>query len=111
MDAQCDHRAAREEAAAVADGEPRPPPAGEAERGCLLRARRSLLQRTSVLCAMFGQRLPVDAGLDTACFWRALRAIGRLGIIVAELARYFKTSLFGDYRSLLPHWQRERAPG
>jgi len=98
------------ENAASAGGEPRPPPASEVERGCLLRAAKSLLQRIPVLCGLLGQQMPVLGSADIGGFWRALRQLGRLAQILVALAGKFNTSLLGDYGSLLPHWRRRVAP-
>jgi hypothetical protein len=35
--------------------------------------------------------------------------LGSTGEILLRLARDFKTSLLRCYRSLLPHWEREKA--
>jgi hypothetical protein len=64
-----------------------------------------------LLSGLFGQRMPVLVHNDIRGFWRALRAIGRLMEIVIHLARSFKVSLLGDYRSLLPKWPRSCASG
>lgn len=93
----------------VADGDARPPPASEVERGSLERARQRLRQRMALLCGLLGQRMPLLANDDIGGFWRALRAIGRLGGILVHLARSFKVSLLADYRSLSPNWPRPGA--
>lgn len=95
--------------ASAGDGA-RPPPATEVEKGCLLRALRRLQGRMGLLCGLLGQRMPLLDGEDIRGFWRALREIGRLGDILAFLARAFKTSLLAAYRSLKPPWQRELSP-
>jgi len=88
----------------------RPPPASEAERGCLERAEQKLLGRIPFLRGCLGQMLPVLDDNDLGGFWRALRAIGRLGEIILHLAAKFKTSLLACYRSLKPRWERARGP-
>ena len=80
----------------------RPPPASEAERGCLERAEKKLLGRIPFLRGCLGQMLPVLDEKDPGGFWRALRKIGRLGEILLHLAAKFKTSLLVCYRSLKP---------
>jgi hypothetical protein len=97
-------------AAPWAGGDARSPPATEVERGCLLRARKRLLQRIPVLCGLLGQQMPVLAHGDIGGFWRALRRMGRLGDMLVDLAGKFNTSLLWDYGSLLPNWQRRAAP-
>lgn len=97
------------EPAAVAGGGARPPPACEAERGCLERTEKKLLLRIPVLRGLLGQRLPVLADGDLGGFWRALRKLGRLGEILVHLAAGFKTSLLADYR-MAPDWRRAPAP-
>ena len=84
----------------------RPPPAPEIERGCIRRAHKRLSERTNFLCGLLGQQMPWLENNDLGCFWRALRKLGSLGEILVRLARDFKTSLFGCYRSFRPHWQR-----
>mgnify|MGYP000216635473 CR=1 FL=1 len=103
--------------AELAGGDARPPPASEVERGCLLRARKILLQRIPVLCGLLGQQMPVSlfSGADLGTFWRALRKVGRLGEVLVHLGKNFNTSLLRDYRSLQPagrisNWQRRGAP-
>ncbi len=94
-------------------GGARPPPISEVERGCLERARKSLLRRIPVLRGWLGQQLPVLVDDDLCGFWVALRAIGRTTDILLRLARDFKSSLLADYRSLRPPpppWERERVP-
>jgi len=88
----------------------RPPPASEVERGCLERAEKKLLGRIPLLLGCLGQMLPVLDDNDLGGFWRALRAIGRLGEIILHLAAKFKTSLLACYRSFKPHWQRPPSP-
>jgi hypothetical protein len=88
----------------------RPPPASEAERGCLERAEKKLLGRIPFLCGCLGQMLPVFNDKDPFGFWRALRVIGRLGEILLHLAAKFKTSLLACYRSLKPRWARTPSP-
>ena len=94
-----------------ADGDLKPPPASEVERGCLRRAEQRLLQRIPILLGSLGQRMPLLAQGDIGGFWRALRKTGRLVETLVHLAGNFNHSLLGDYRSLLPNWQREEAPG
>lgn len=94
-----------------ADGGARPPPATEKESGCVRRACKVLSKRMVLLRGLFGQALPVLVGADIGCFWRALRELGSTMANMLRLARDFKTSLFGCYRSLLPHWERRAAPG
>jgi hypothetical protein len=96
---------------APAGGDPRPPPASEVERGCLLRAAKCLLQRIPVLSRLLGQQMPRLARTDIGGFWRALRKVGRLGAILVHLAANFKVSVLGNYRSLFANWPRAEAPG
>ena len=93
-----------------ADGDLTPPPASEVERGCLRRAQQRLLQRIPILLGSLGQRMPLLAQGDIGGFWRALRKTGRLVGTLAHLAENFNHSLLGDYRSLLPNYQRKEAP-
>jgi hypothetical protein len=88
----------------------RPPPASEAERGCLKRAEKKLLGRIPFLCGCLGQMMPVLDDKDSGSFWRALRMIGRLGDILLHLAAKFKTSLLACYRSMRPRWERGKVP-
>ena len=88
----------------------RPPPASEADRGCLERAEKKLLGRVPFLRGCLGQMLPVLDDEDPGGFWRALRMIGRLGEILLLLAAKFKTSLLACYRSLKPRWARVPSP-
>jgi hypothetical protein len=53
--------------------------------------------------------MPAPVSMDIASFWRALRKLGSMIEMLLRLARDFKTSLLGCYRSLLPFWERERA--
>lgn len=106
MDLRCGVRGAR-----AADGDARPPPASEVERGCLLRASKRLSQRLPVLRGLLGQQMPLFCHQNTCGFWRALRAIGSTAEILLRLASEFKTSLLRAYRSLLSPWQRAPAPG
>jgi hypothetical protein len=94
----------------VADEGARPPPATEAERGCLERAARRLRGRIPFLRGCLGQMLPVLDDNDLGGFWRALRVIGGLGDILLHLAAEFKTSLLACYLSFKPRWQRKEAP-
>lgn len=84
----------------------RPPPAPEIERGCIRRACKRLSERTNFLCGLLGQQLPLLENNDLGCFWRALRKLGSLEDILVRLAREFKTSLLGCYRTLRAHWER-----
>ena len=97
--------------AAAADGGPRPPPASEVEKGCLLRALNRLQSRIPLLCGLLGQQMPVIEPQDIRGFWQALRHIGRLGQSLRFLAESFKRSLLGDYLCLDPPWLRGSAPG
>jgi len=87
----------------------RPPPASQRETGCVLRGLKKLSRRILLLCGLLGQEMPAPVGMDIASFWRALRKLGPLIEMLLRLARDFKTSLLGCYRSLLPFWERERA--
>jgi transposase-like protein len=89
---------------------PRPPPATEKEKGCIRRALKVLSKRIPFLCELFGQQLPVVAKTNVSLFWRAMRALGPTVDILAQLARQFKTSLLGSYRSLRAFWDREPLP-
>jgi len=93
---------------ALADGGARPPPATEKEEGCIRRALKRLSERMVFLCGLLGQQLPELVCRGMSCFWRALRELGSTMDTLHRLARDFKTSLLGCYRSLLPHWQREK---
>lgn len=93
--------------APLAGGSARPPPASEVEKGCLLRAFHRLQTRIPFLCGLPGQRMPMLHGENIRRFWRALRAIGRLGDILRFLAEAFKTSLLAGYLSLKPPWERD----
>lgn len=97
-------------ASALASDGARPPPATEVEKGCLLRALGRLQGRMALLCGLLGQQMPLLEGDDIGGFWPALRKIGRLGDILAFLARAFKTSLLAAYHSLKPPWEREICP-
>ena len=99
-------------AADLAGGVVQPPPVSEVELGNLRRASKRLTQRIPVLFEMLGQQMPVSALLpgDIGAFWRALRKVWKLAEILVHLAKNFRTSLLGDYLSLLPKWQREEAP-
>jgi hypothetical protein len=90
-------------------GDARPPPATEKEEGCIRRAMKKLSERIPLLCGLLGQQMPAPVGMDIGSFWRALRKLGSTGEILLRLARDFKTSLLRCYRSLLPHWEREKA--
>ena len=94
-----------------ADGDLEPLPASEVERGCLRRAAKRLQQRIPILLGSLGQRMPMLAQGDIGGFWRALRKTGRLVGTLVHLAENFNHSLLGDYRSLLPNYQRKEAPG
>ena len=89
-------------------GGARPPPATEKENGCIRRAIKKLSKRIPLLCGLFGQQLPVLGNTDICGFWQAMRELGPAINTLVRLARDFKTSLLGSYRSLLPFWQRER---
>jgi len=88
----------------------RPPPATEKERGCFERAFSALHHRIALLRALLGQLLPVVDDTDLSGFWRALRELGPAMDTFLRLARDFKTSLLGCYKSLRPFWHRENAP-
>ena len=90
-------------------GDARPPSATEKEEGCIRRAMKKLSERIPLLCGLLGQQMPAPVGMDIGSFWRALRKLGSTGEILLRLARDFKTSLLRCYRSLLPHWEREKA--
>ena len=92
-----------------ASGDARPPPATEKEEECIRRAMKKLSERIPLLCGLLGQQMPGPVGIDIGSFWRALRKLGSTGEILLRLARDFKTSLLRCYRSLLPHWEREKA--
>ncbi len=94
----------------LADGSARPPPATEKETGCIRRALLKLSKRIPLLCGLFGQQMPVPGGLDIGRFWRAMRKLGSTQSILVRLARDFKTSLLGCYRSLQAFWERESSP-
>jgi len=106
--AECLERHLDEQSAMAGEGA-RPPPAPEIERGCIRRASERLSERTNFLCGLLGQQMPLLENKELGCFWRALRKLGPLEDMLVRLAREFKTSLLGCYRSLRPHW--ERAPG
>jgi hypothetical protein len=89
----------------------RPPPAPEIERGCIRRASKRLSERTNLLCGLLGQQIPLLENKELGCFWRALRKLGPLEVILVRLARQFKTSLLSCYRSLRAPWERASAPG
>lgn len=88
----------------------RPPPATVKEEGCIRRACKRVSERVAFLCGLLGQQMPWGASADVGCFWRALRELGSTWDILVRLARDFKTSLLGSYRSLLSHWERKEAP-
>jgi hypothetical protein len=88
----------------------RPPPATVKEEGCIRRACKRVSERVAFLCGLLGQQMPLGASADVGCFWRALRELGSTWDILVRLARDFKTSLLGSYRSLLSHWERKEAP-
>ena len=94
----------------LTDGGARPPPATENEHGCIRRALKKLSKRIPLLCGFLGQRMPVLDGTDTGGFWRALRELGSTEGILVALARDFKSSLLGCYRSLRAFWEREHLP-
>lgn len=91
-------------------GGARPPPVPEKEEGCIRRALKTLSERIPLLRGLFGQQMPVLVGADTGSFWRALRGLGSTMDNLLRLARNFKASLLWCYRSLLPHWEREKGP-
>lgn len=91
-------------------GDARPPPATEKENGCIRRSIKNLSKRIPYLCGLFGQQLPVFANTDICGFWRALRELGPTMATMVRLAREFKTSLLGSYRSLRAFWEREPLP-
>lgn len=99
-----------DERCALADGGARPPPATEKEEGCVRRSCQALIKRITFLRGLFGQQLPLFVEASMGSFWRALRQLGPTASILIRLARDFNTSILGCYRSLLPHWQRERRP-
>ncbi len=91
----------------LAGGGARPPPTTEKEEGGIRRAMQRLSKRIPFLCGLFGQQVPVLDGEDICGFWRAVRKLGSTEEILVRLARDFKTSLLGCYRSLRPFWERE----
>lgn len=95
----------------LAGGGARPPPATEKEEGCIRRACKVLSKRIPFLCGLLGQQLPLLVGGDICGFWQAMRELGSCVEILARLARDFKTSLLGCYRSLRAYWEREDMPG
>ena len=88
----------------------RPPPATEKEEGCIRRALKKLSKRIPFLCGLLGQQVPLLGSGDICGFWRAMRELGSTRGILARLARDFKTSLLGCYRSLRSFWEREEVP-
>lgn len=88
----------------------RSPPASQIEQGSIRRAVKKLSERISLLCGLLGQQMPWSARTGIDRFWSALRKLGSTGEILIQLARDFKTSLLGSYRSLQPRWPRENAP-
>jgi hypothetical protein len=79
---------------------PRPPPARELERGCLLRAHDSLQKHYLPLCHVLGQRIPIRAQQSVDAFWKAIRTkLGGLEDILLYLWKNFKTSLLRDYKT------------
>ena len=93
----------------LAGGGARPPPATEKEEGCIRRACKVLSKRIPFLCGLLGQQMPVLGGSDIRGFWRAVRELGSTADTLVRLARDFKTSLLGCYRSLRSFWEREKA--
>lgn len=91
-------------------GGARPPPATEKENGRIRRAIQKLSKRIPLLRGLLGQQLPVLGITDLCGFWRALRKLGSTMTILVRLARDFKTSFLGCYRSLRAFWQRELPP-
>ena len=94
----------------LADGGARPPPATEKEEGCIRRTVKKLSKRIPFLCGLLGQQMPLLGSGDICGFWRAMRKLGSTKGILARLARDFKTSLLGCYRSLRAFWEREKVP-
>lgn len=92
---------------AMTGGDARPPPATENENGCIRRAIEKLSKRIPLLYAFFGQQMPMLGGTDIGGFWRALRELGSTQSNLVAMARNFKTSLLGCYRSLRAFWERE----
>lgn len=99
-----------EERFGLADGGARPPPTTEKEEDCIRRALEKLSKRIPFLCGLLGQQMPLLGSGDIRGFWRAMRKLGPTEEILARLARDFKTSLLGCYRSLRAFWEREEAP-
>ena len=71
------------------------------------RAQKRLVQRIQFLSGVLGQRMPVLVHNNIHDFWQALRSTGSVILILVDLAKSFKVSLLGNYRSLLPYWERE----
>jgi hypothetical protein len=94
----------------AAGGSARPPPATEIEEGCIRRTMKKLSERIPFLCDLLGQSMPVLGGADINGFWQAVRELGSTEGILVRLARDFKTSLLGCYRSLRAFWDRESTP-
>jgi hypothetical protein len=94
----------------LAGDDARSPPASQIEQGSIRRAIRKLSERIPLLCGLLGQQMPWSARTGIDRFWPALRKLGSTGEILIQLARDFKTSLLGSYRSLRPRWQRENSP-
>jgi hypothetical protein len=95
---------------AQAGGDARSPPATQVEAGCVRRGLKILSVRIPLLCSLLGQLMPLPGDTGILWFWQALRKLGPPEDTLARLARDFKTSLLACYRSLRPHWQRERSP-
>jgi hypothetical protein len=95
---------------AVTGAGARPPPATENEYGCIRRALEILSKRIPLLCAFFGQQMAVPGGTDIRGFWRTFREWGSTQSSLVAMARNFKTSLLGCYRSLRTFWEREVGP-
>lgn len=91
-------------------GGARPPPATEKEEGYIRRTLKKLSERIFFLCGLLGQQMPVLVGKDICGFWRAMRELGSTQNTLMRLARDFKTSLLGCYRSLRAFWERESVP-
>lgn len=102
MDARCGDPAAGEGSG--------PPPASEVEQGCIRRNVKKLLERKELICGFLGQLMPAQSSADLGCFWRALRKLGSTAEILVRLARDFKSSLFGCYRTLRPNCGRAGVP-
>jgi len=95
----------------VAGGSARPPPTTEIEEGCIRRMMKKLSERVTLLSGLLGQQMPLLVGSgDIGGFWQAMRELGSTQSILERLARDFKTSLLGCYRSLRAFWERGSVP-